>query len=222
MGKDLLAHHPRLRSPAAAIGWVAGLYLLTTIPMTFVSFDENWRRPVQGMILWMLAWVVLALPLTAIATALAVRVEQAATGVRHPQRAGWAGVALGVMLAAHWALHLLWSPAYMLWVLTENYRREDHVVGAVVAGVAWVFALAGVGIARIEDVDFFDFLDDQSQGEPEDGTALQVGFGTRIFLGDSDVMALRIEASSLWTDTDLFGSTQNASLTVGLSWSFGR
>ena len=84
------------------------------------------------------------------------------------------------------------------------------------------YLLAGVGIARIEDVDFFDFLDDQSQGEPEDGTALQVGFGTRIFLGDSDVMALRIEASSLWTDTDLFGSTQNASLTVGLSWSFGR
>ena len=95
--------------------------------------------------------------------------------------------------------------------LVVNFRPDERVVS---------YAFAGGGVARIEDVDFLDFVDEAE--EEDDGTAYQVGFGTRIFLGDSDVMALRLEASNLWTDTDLFGSTRNTSLTVGLSWSFGR
>jgi hypothetical protein len=79
------------------------------------------------------------------------------------------------------------------------------------------YALVGAGVARIEDIELFS-----NEDETDDGTAVQAGFGARVFLGDSGMMALRLEASSLWTDTDLFGSTQNTSLTVGLSWSFGR
>ncbi|MDA8021314.1 MAG: porin family protein [Thermoanaerobaculia bacterium] len=90
-----------------------------------------------------------------------------------------------------------------------NFRPESRVVP---------YVLAGGGIARIEDFQIFGDEPD----EEDDGTVFQVGVGTRIFLGDSDVIALRLEVSNLWTDTDVFGSTQDTSLTAGMSWSFGR
>lgn len=80
------------------------------------------------------------------------------------------------------------------------------------------YLLAGAGYSRLEDVDFLGLGDGD---ESDSGTAYQAGAGVRIFLGSGGSMALRLEASNLWTDTDLFGSTSNGSLTAGLSWSFG-
>ena len=48
MPTDQLSHHPRLRRPAAVIGWVAGLYVVTTIPLAVGLFDEAWRHPMEG------------------------------------------------------------------------------------------------------------------------------------------------------------------------------
>lgn len=85
------------------------------------------------------------------------------------------------------------------------------------------YVFGGVGLAHVEDADLFDFVGDEPQEDGEDeGAAYQAGIGARIFFGEGDTMALRVEASSLWTDTDLFGSTRSTCLTVGLSWSFGR
>ncbi len=148
MSEHALSRLARLRRPTAAIGWVAGLYLLSAAPLSTLLLGEGWRRPVDALTAWLVAFAVLALPLVPVAAALAARMERAATGVRHPQRAGWVGVALGVLLAAHWMPALWWTPAYLLWGLGSSYARERMLVGALASGLAWVGVVAGVGIAR--------------------------------------------------------------------------
>lgn len=148
MSDDPMAHLARLRRPGAVIGWIAALYLLTTIPLSIVSLEQGWRHPVEGMTAWMVAFLVLAAPLSGLATVLAARAERAATGLRHPMRGAWLGVSLGAFLVAHWAIHLLWTPIAAFWALTSSWNREDHLVGAFLGLLAWAFALGGAWLAR--------------------------------------------------------------------------
>lgn len=149
MRTDPLAHLPRLRRPAAAIGWIAGLHLVSMLPLTVAMVDESWRRPVSGLTLWMGLWLLSAVPLTAIATLIAVRLERAATGITHPMRLAWLGVALGALLGAHWFWLLFWAPAYLLEAATTSHRFEQNLAGAVLALVPWAFFAVGVAVARI-------------------------------------------------------------------------
>lgn len=80
------------------------------------------------------------------------------------------------------------------------------------------YALAGVGYYELDDVSFLGLGEDIS----EDSTAYQVGIGGRYYVGSEKHMAIRLELSSLWLDTDLFDSDRFTSLTGGLTWSFGR
>lgn len=148
MSNDPTAHLARLRRPGAVIGWIAGLYLLTTIPLSVVSFDEGWRHPVEAMTAWMVAFLVLAAPLSGLATVLAARAERAATGLRHPMRGAWLGVSLGAFLVAHWFVHLAWTPIAAFWALTSSWDREAHFVGAGLGLLAWGFAVGGAFLAR--------------------------------------------------------------------------
>ena len=137
----------RARRPAAVLGWVGALYIVATLPLALINIEENWRHVSTGLAVWLGLFLVAALPLAGLGTVLAARVERAATGLRHPKRMGWAGVALGAMMFAHWAVHLAWTPLLLLNALGGGYRREDNLLGAVLALMAWAFVAGGVYLA---------------------------------------------------------------------------
>jgi hypothetical protein len=139
-----LASLHRARRPAAVLGWVGALYIVGTAPLAIANMGQNWGDVSSGLAVWLALFLVAALPVAGLGTILAARVERAATGLRHPQRAGWSGVALGAMLLAHWAVHLVWAPLLFLMAMGENHRREEHLVGAVLALMAWGFAAGGI------------------------------------------------------------------------------
>ncbi|MCH9649436.1 MAG: porin family protein [Deltaproteobacteria bacterium] len=80
------------------------------------------------------------------------------------------------------------------------------------------YALVGAGIAELDDIAFLSNL----PGVSESSGAYQVAVGSRFFLGSDGDMALRIELSNLWIDTDLFDADRHTSITAGLSWTFGQ
>ena len=81
------------------------------------------------------------------------------------------------------------------------------------------YGLIGAGGARLEDVNFLNLPG--GDDEEDDGSIFQAGIGARFFPGDHKHMALRLELSSQWIDTDVFGDTRNTSLVGGITWSFG-
>lgn len=90
-----------------------------------------------------------------------------------------------------------------------NFRPDQSIVP---------YLLFGAGYSDLDDTSFLGLGPEVS----EEAAAYQVGFGTRFFLGDSQQMALRIELSSLWIDTDIFENDRHTSLTAGLSWTVGK
>ena len=79
------------------------------------------------------------------------------------------------------------------------------------------YLLFGLGTYDLEDFTIFGTAPEVS----EDGLAYQIGLGSRIYLGDEERMALRLEVSSLWLDFDVLNQDRFTSLTGGLSWNFG-
>ncbi len=138
---------PNGRRVLLAILTVGLAYAVFSVPPALINLDENWRHVGEGIAIWSVAWLVMAFPLSLVVGVLAARMERAQTGLRHPKRAAWVGVSLGVLLVAHWVVHLSWSPAQLLWGLTGSYRQEAHLVGAVVGLLAWAFAGAGLTLA---------------------------------------------------------------------------
>ena len=90
-----------------------------------------------------------------------------------------------------------------------NFRPEAKVVP---------YLLLGGGYSELENVSLFGTAPALS----ERSGALQMGFGSRLFLGAKQRMAIRVELSSLWINTAVFESDRHTSLTLGLSWGLGR
>jgi opacity protein-like surface antigen len=88
-----------------------------------------------------------------------------------------------------------------------NFRTDKAIVP---------YALVGVGFSNVEDVNLF------GSDTSEDGTAFQLAVGSRFFVGEAKRLAVRVELSSLWVDTDLFDRDRYTSLTGGLTWVLGR
>lgn len=79
------------------------------------------------------------------------------------------------------------------------------------------YVLGGLGAARLEDYELFS-----STSTSNDGAAFQVAVGTRVFFGQAKRVGARMELSSLWEATDVFGTGQHTSLTAGMTWRLGR
>lgn len=79
------------------------------------------------------------------------------------------------------------------------------------------YVLVGGGYSELDDVSFLGTGLDVK----EEAGDYQVGVGCRFFVGEGRRMAVRLELSSLWVDTDLFASNRHTSLTAGLSWALG-
>ncbi len=89
-----------------------------------------------------------------------------------------------------------------------NFRPDQSIVP---------YVLVGAGYSELDDINLFGSAPDLE----EESGAYQVGVGSRFFLGQQRRMALRLELSSLWIDTDLFDGDRHTSLTAGLSWTVG-
>ena len=95
-----------------------------------------------------------------------------------------------------------------------NFRTDQRIVP---------YVLVGAGAYELDESDFLgDLLGGDDEDLREEDTAFQVGFGSRFFVGKKRRMAVRLELSNLWLDTDLFTSDRHASFTTGLSWALGR
>lgn len=90
-----------------------------------------------------------------------------------------------------------------------NFRADQRIVP---------YLLVGAGYSDLDDVNFLG----TAPGVSEEAAAYQVGLGTRFFLDEERRMALRVELSNLWIDTDLFDNDRHTSLTAGLGWNLGR
>lgn len=134
------SQHPVVPVAVLLSGWS----LLIGFPAT-LNMSETWDRPIEGLVLWMIATLLGALPVGLAAGVLAARLERAATGWRHPQRGLWVAFGLGASLVVHWALHLLWSP--MLFVSGLGRGSRTQLAGSVLALLAWVFVGLGLGLA---------------------------------------------------------------------------
>ena len=80
------------------------------------------------------------------------------------------------------------------------------------------YLLVGGGYSKLDDISLFGTAPDVD----EESAAYQAGIGSRFFVGAKRRMAVRLELSSLWLDTDLFDSDRHTSLTAGLSWTVGK
>ncbi len=80
------------------------------------------------------------------------------------------------------------------------------------------YFLVGGGYSKIDDINFLG----TAPGIEDESAAYQLGFGSRFFVGEKRKMAVRLELSSLWIDTDTFDGDQHTSLTAGLSWMIGQ
>ena len=135
------------RKPFAFILVIGLLYGLISAPFALANLNANWRQVATGLALWSMGGLLIALPLSGLVGRLAARLERAETGLRHPKRAAWLGVSVGTLLVSHWLIHLAWSPMQMLWGLTGHREQEQHLIGGVLAIVAWMFAGAGLTLA---------------------------------------------------------------------------
>lgn len=90
-----------------------------------------------------------------------------------------------------------------------NFRSDQTIVP---------YLLLGLGYYDLNDYSFLGLgpdVDEQDSG-------YQVAIGSRFFVGQERRMAVRLEASSLWLDSDLFDQDQHTSVTAGLSWTLGQ
>lgn len=90
-----------------------------------------------------------------------------------------------------------------------NLRSDQTVVP---------YFLVGGGYSKTDDINFLG----SAPGVEDESAAFQLGFGSRFFVGAKRQMAVRLELSSLWLDTDAFDGDQHTSLTAGLSWVIGN
>lgn len=139
-GTDPFAGAPPRVQPGSVAAAIAALYALGSVPTGSALVYAAHDNAAEGILLWAIAAVLVALPTSVAGAILVARAERILSGRIPPQRLAWLAFTAAVVQVAHWAPLVVWAPT----LVVESLFEPRLLLDAVAAFAAW-FALGGVG-----------------------------------------------------------------------------